>query len=226
VWPKTAMEKPHSLAINIIIIIIDCIFDFVFFFAGGRENDAAPGRVARQAVVVADSAGPDPRPVASRVHAVVGRHGAGGVGHGQLHAVLLPHVPARPAVLPERRAAGGRGVPGARVSRVPVAAVAVAAQPELRDRLHTGGHVQRAGDVRAVAHVPEHRARSRAQRHRRRRRVRHIRPVRDARLSGRQHVVLLPVPAARQQGRARRRGVRRVGRLTGAHPLPSEINYI
>lgn len=160
--------------------------------------------------MVADSAGPDARPIAARVHAVVGRHGVGGVGHGQLHAVLLPHVPARPAILSERGAAGGRRVPGARFPGVPIAAMAVAAQPELRDRLHTGGPVQRAGDVRAVAHVPEHRAGPRAQRHRGRRRVRHIRPVRHARLSGRQHVVLLPVPAARQPGRARRRGVRRV----------------
>lgn len=160
--------------------------------------------------MVAHATGPHARPVAARVHAVVGGHGAGGVRHGQLHAVLLPNVPARPAVLPERRSVGGRGVPGARVPRVPVAAVAVAAQSQLRDRLHTSGHVQRAGDVRAVAHVPEHRARPRAQRHRRRRRVRHISPVRHARLSGHQHVVLLPVPAARQQGRARRRGVCRV----------------
>jgi len=160
--------------------------------------------------VVAHGTGPDVRAVAAGVHVVVRGHGAGGVGHGQLHAVLLPDVPARPAVLPERRSAGGRRVPGARVPRFPVPAVAVAAQPELRDRLHTGGAVQRAGDVRAVADVPEHRAGPRAQRHRRRRRVRHIRPVRHARVSGRQHVLLLPVPAARQPGRARRRRVRRV----------------
>jgi len=146
--------------------------------------------------VVADSAGPDARPVVARVHFVVGRHGASGFRHGQLHVVLLPHVPSWPAVLFERRAAGGRRVPGARVPRVPVAAVAVAAQPQLRDRLHTSGHVQRAGDVRAVAHVPEHRAGPRAQRHRGRRRVRHICPVRHARLSGHQHFVLLSVPAA------------------------------
>jgi hypothetical protein len=96
-------------------------------FSGGRENYAVSDRVSRQAVVVADSPGPDTRPVAARVHAVVGRHGAGGVRHGQLHAVLLPDVPTRPAVLPERWAAGGRRVPGAGFSRVPVTAVAVAA---------------------------------------------------------------------------------------------------
>lgn len=160
--------------------------------------------------MVADPPSPNTRPVTARVHAVVSRHGTGGVRHGQLHAVLLPHVPAWPAVLLERWTAGGRRVPGAGISRVPVTTVAVAAQPQLRDRLHTGGHVQRAGDVRAVAHVSEHRAGPGAQRYRRRRRVRHIRPVRHARLSRRQHVVLLPIPAARQQGRARCRGIRRV----------------
>lgn len=91
------------------------------------------------------------------MHAVVGRHGVGGVRHCQLHAVLLPHVPARPAVLFERRTAGGRRVPGARVPRVQVTAMAVATQPQLRYRLYTGGPVQRTGDVRTVAHVPEHR---------------------------------------------------------------------
>lgn len=176
--------------------------------------------------MVADSAGPDARPVAARVHAVVGRHGFGGVRHGQLHAVLLPNVAARPPILSERRAAGGRRVPGARVPRVPVAAVAVAAQPQLRDRLHTGGHVQRAGDVCAVAHVPEHRAGPRAQRHRGRRRVRHIRPVRHARLSGRQHVVLLPVSAARQPSRARCRGVRRVDGSVGVPPPITPVHRI
>lgn len=64
--------------------------------------------------------------------------------------------------------------------------------------------------MRAVADVPEHRAGPRAQRHRRRRRVWYIRPVRCARLSGRRHVVLLPVPAARQPRGARRRRFRRV----------------
>lgn len=162
--------------------------------------------------MVAHAAGQDARPIAARVHAVVRGHGTGRVGHGQLHAVLLPDVAPRPPVLPERRAAGGRGVLGARVPGLPVAAVAVAAQPQLRDRLHTGGTVQRAGDVRAVADVPEHRARPRAQRHRRRRGVRHIRAVRHARLPGRQHVVLLPVPAARQPRRSRCRRVRRVNR--------------
>lgn len=178
----------------------------VCVFAGGGED----ARVARQTVVVAHAAGPDARPIAARVHAVVRGHGAGGVRHGQLHAVLLPDVAPRPPVLPGRRAAGGRGVPGARVPGVPVAAVAVAAQPQLRDRLHTGGAVQRAGDVRAVPDVPEHRARPRAQRHRRGRGVRHIRAVRHARRPGREHVVLLPVPAARQPGGARRPRVRRV----------------
>jgi len=140
--------------------------------------------------------------------------------------VLLPHVPARPAVLSERRTAGGRRVPGARVPRVQVSAMAVATQPQLRYRLYTGGPVQRARDVRAVAHVPEHRARPRAQRHRGRRRVRHIRAVRHARLSGRQHVVLLPVPAARQPGRARRRGVRRVDGVGVPPPIAHILKII
>lgn len=185
-------------------------------FAGGGEDAG----VAEQTVVVAHATGQDARPVAARMHAVVRGHGAGRVGHGQLHAVLLPNVAPRPAVLPERRAAGGRGVPGARVPGVPVAAVAVAAQPQLRDRLHTGGAVQRAGDVRTVAHVPEHRAGPRAQRHRRRRGLRHFRAVRHARVLGSQHVVLLPVPAARQPSRPRRRRVRRVDprRPTGSTP--------
>lgn len=183
----------------------------LFFFlplvsTGGREVAG----VAEQAFVVTYFARPDARPVAARVHPVVRGHGASRVRHGQLHAVLLLDVSPRPAVLSGRGAAGGRRVPGARVPGVPVATMAVVAQPELRDRLHTGGAVQRAGNVRPVANVPEHRAGPRAQRHRRRRRVRHIRPVRRARLSGRQHFVLLPVPAARQPGRACRRRVRRV----------------
>lgn len=175
--------------------------------AGGGEDAG----VAGQAVVVARAAAYR-GPIAAGVHAVVRGHGAGGVRHGQLHAVLLPDVAARPPVLPERRTAGRRGVPGPRVPGVPVAAVAVAAQPQLRDRLHTGSAVQRARDVRAVADVPEHRAGPGAQRHRRRRGVRHIRAVRVAGVPGRELVVLLPVSAARQQGRARRRGVRRVTR--------------
>lgn len=192
--------------------------------AGGRETAAgaavagpSPTGVAGQATVAAsvdEPGGGDgaaaATTVAAGVHAVVGCHGAGGVRHGQLHAVPVPDVAPRPAVLPGRRASVGRRVPGARVPRVPVATVAVAAQPELRHRLHTGGAVQRARDVRAVADVPEHRAGPRAQRHRCRRRVRHIRAVRGARLSGRRHVVLLPVPAARQPRGARRRGFRRV----------------
>lgn len=108
--------------------------------------------------MVANSAGPDACPVVARMHAVVGRHDVGGVRHCQLHAVLLPHVPARPAVLSERRTASGRRVPGARVPRIQVAAMAVATQPQLRYRLYTGCTVQRARDVRSVAHVPEHRA--------------------------------------------------------------------
>lgn len=190
---------------------------------GGREAAAgatfagpSPIGVAGQATVAAgvDKPGGHATPAAATVttgvHALVGGHGAGGVRHGQLHAVPVPDVTPRTAVLPGRRATGGRRVLGARVPRVPVAAVAVAAQPELRHRLHTGGAVQRARDVRTMADVPEHRARPRAQRHRRRRRVRYIRAVRDARLSGRQHVVLLPVSATRQPCDARRRGFRRV----------------
>jgi len=61
------------------------------------------------------------------VHAVVSRHGTGGVRNSQLHAVLLPHVPAWPAVLLERWTASGRRVPDAGISRVPVTAVAMAA---------------------------------------------------------------------------------------------------
>lgn len=119
--------------------------------AGGRETAAgagpSPTGVAGQATAVAAGVdGPGGRAataatVAAGVHAVVGRHGAGGVRHGQLHAVPVPDVAPRPAVLPGRRAAVRGRVPGARVPRVPVAAVAVAAQPELRDRLHTGGAV-------------------------------------------------------------------------------------
>lgn len=154
-------------------------------------------------------------------------HGAGRIRHGQLHAVLLPDVPTRPAVLPERRAARGRRVSGVGIPRVPFTTVAMAAQPELRDRLHTGGPVQRVGNVRAVADVPEHRARPRAQRHRRRCSVRHFRAVRDAGLSGRQHVVLLPVPAARQSGGARRRRFHRVKTIVPDYkPSPAVyINY-
>lgn len=83
----------------------------------------------------------DGRPVASRVHLVVGGHGTGRVRHGQLHVVLLSDVPARPIVLPERRAAGGHRVPDTGIPRVQIATMAVATEPQLRDGLHTGGIV-------------------------------------------------------------------------------------
>lgn len=178
----------------------------VRMISGGREN----ARVAQQAIVVAHAACPYARTIAASMHAVVRGHGVGRLGHGQLHAVLLPDVSPRTPVLPERRTGGGRRVPGAGIPWIPVAAVAVAAQPELRDRIHTGGAVQRAGDVRPVAHVPGHSSRPGFQRHRRRRGLRHIRAVGDAGVLGRQHVVLLPVSAARQSGGPRCRGVRRV----------------
>lgn len=160
--------------------------------------------------MVTHAARPDARPVAARLHPMVRGHGTGRVRHGQLHVVLLSDVPSWPTLLPGRRASGGRRLSGARVPWVPVATVEVAAQPELRDRLHTRSLVQRPGNMRPVADVPEHGARPCAQRHRCRRGVRHIRPVRYARLPGRQHVILLPLPATRQPGCPCRRRVRRM----------------
>lgn len=81
------------------------------------------------------------RPVIARVYPVVRGHGISRVWHGQLHAMLLPDVPTWPAVLPGRRAAGGRRMPSVGIPGFPVTTVAVAAQPELRDWIHTGGPI-------------------------------------------------------------------------------------